>query len=57
MLLMNCKKDEFMKEIACATSSVSFISWLTCAVVGSFGGITNRIRTTIMGFSFTLIDV
>ena len=51
------KNDEVMKEITCAIISVSFISWFTCAVVGSFGVITNRIRTAIVSYSFTLIDV
>ena len=57
MLSMICKKDEFTKEITCAINSVSFISWFTCAVVGSFGVITNRIRTAIVRSFFTLIDV
>ena len=30
------QNDEVMKEITCAIISVSFISWFTCAVVGSF---------------------
>ena len=51
------KIDEFTKEITFAIISVSFISWFTCAVAGSFGVITNRIRTAIVGFSFTLVDV
>ena len=51
------QNDEVMKEITCAIISVSFISWFTCAVVGSFGVITNRIRTAIVSYSFTLIDV
>ena len=51
------QNDEVMKEITCAIISVSFISWFTCAVVGSFGVITNRIRTAVVSSSFTLIDV
>ena len=51
------QNDEVMKEITSAINSVSFISWFTCAVVGSFGVITNRIRTAIVSYSFTLIDV
>ena len=57
MLSMICKKDEFTKEITFAIISIPFISWFTCAVIGSFGVITNRIRTTVVGFSFTLVDV
>ena len=57
MLSMICKKDEFTKEITFAIISVSFISWFTCAVVRSFGVITNRIRTAVVGFSFTFVDV
>ena len=57
MLSMICKKDEFTKEITRAIISVPFISWFTCAVIGSFGVITNRIRTAIVSFSFTLVDV
>ena len=51
------QNDEVMKEITCAIISVSFISWFTCAVVGSFGVITNRIRTAIVRSFFTLVDV
>ena len=54
---MICKKDEFTKEITFAIISIPFISWFTCAVVGSFGVITNRIRTAIVGSFFALIDV
>ena len=57
MLSMICKKDEFTKEITCAIISVSFISWFTCAVVGSFGVVTNRIRTAIVCSFFTLVGV
>ena len=48
------QNDEVMKEITCAIISVSFISWFTCAVVGSFGVITNRIRTAIVSSSLCL---
>ena len=51
------QNDEVMKEITCAIISVSFISWFTCAVVGSFGVITNRIRTAIVGPFFALVDI
>ena len=57
MLSMICKKDEFTKEITCAIISVPFISWFTCAVVGSFCVITNRIKIAIVGLSCTLVDV
>ena len=57
MLSMICKKDEFTKEITLAIISIPFISWFTCAVIGSFGVITNRIRTTVVVFSLTLVDV
>ena len=43
--------------ITCTVPSVSQEPRFTCAVVGSFGVVTNRIRTTIVSFSFTLIDV
>ena len=45
------------KEITRANISVPFISWFTSAVVRSFGVITNRIRTAIVGSFFALIDV
>ena len=51
------QNDEVTKEITSSIISVSFISWFTCAVIGSFGVVTNRIRTAIVGFSYTLIDV
>ena len=57
MLSMIFKKDEFRKEITFAIIFIPFISCFTCAVVGSFGVITNRIRTAIVGLSFTLVDV
>ena len=51
------QNDEVKKEITCAMISVPFISWFTCAVVGSFGVITNRISTAIVGPFFALVDV
>ena len=45
------------KEITYAIISAPFISWFTCAVVGSIGVITNRIRTAIVVSFFALIDV
>ena len=51
------QNDQVKKEITCAMISVPFISWFTCADIGSFGVVTNGIRTAIVGFSFTLVDV
>ena len=51
------QNDEVKKEITCAMISVPLISWFTCAVVRSFGVITNRIRTAIVGPFFALVDV
>ena len=47
----------YLYVITCAVPSVSQVPRFTRAVVGSFGGVTNRIRTAIVSYSFTLIDV